>query len=315
MKSAQFVVGIDGGGTKTAAVIADLKGNVLARHIAGPANFKVIGVGSASQTIFALIKKCCTSAGCTPGNIRATVIGLAGAGRPDDKKKIANGIRKFAASKKVKLKNIGIESDARIALEGAFKGGPGIVVIVGTGSIVFGKDVKGNIRRAGGWGRILGDDGSGYSIGREGLRAVCRENDQGTQTGVLANMVVKKFRLRSSSDIITAVHENDFDIASAAPIVCAAADEGDSAALDIIQRAAHDVTELLRAVMMMYDQGADGSPRQKILLSVIGGLLENETSLARALWKQITNSFASIEIIQPLSPPEYGAVLMALAAL
>jgi len=313
MKSAQFVVGIDGGGTKTAAVIADVQGKTLARHTAGPANFHIKGVESTSRTLVALIEDCCASAGCTPQSLRATVIGLAGAGRPEDKKKIANGVRKFASSKGVKLKNLSIESDARVALEGAFKGGPGIVIIAGTGSIVFGKDVIGNIHRAGGWGRTLGDEGSGYAIGREGLRAVCREYDQRSDAGIMSKMIAKRLKLRTPSDIITAVHKSDFEIASVAPIVFAAADKGDSAALRIVQQAANELSELLRTLLTRYDQGEDRSPGQKILLSFLGGVLGNETPLAHSLWRQITKSFAAIEIIRPLCPPEDGAVLMALA--
>ena len=166
MKAAEFIIGIDGGGTKTAAVIADVQGTILARRSGGPANFHISGVERASRTIVALMKDCCVSAGCSLNDVGASIIGLAGAGRAGDKKEIAKGILKVASSKNVKLRNLSIESDARVALEGAFKGGPGIVVIAGTGSIVYGKDVNGNIHRAGGWGRILGDEGSGFSIGR-----------------------------------------------------------------------------------------------------------------------------------------------------
>ncbi len=77
----------------------------------------------------------------------------------------------------VPIKKFVVESDARVALEGAFSGNPGSILIAGTGSIMFGKDSKGNIHRVGGFGRILGDEGSGFHIARSGLTAVAKQFD------------------------------------------------------------------------------------------------------------------------------------------
>jgi len=313
MKLSQFVIGIDGGGTKTTAVIADLKGNILAQHTAGPSNIQIIGVEKAAGVIFSLIRKCCNSVGCTPKNIRGTTVGLAGAGRPDDQKRIAYGLRKLASAKKSPLKKIRIESDVRIALEGAFHGGGGIVLIAGTGSIAVAKDMNGKIHRTGGWGRILGDEGSGYFIGKEGLKAVCRHCDGRSGSTLLTDMVAKKFRLKTSADIITAVYRKNFDVASLAPVVFKAAEMGDAASADILRLASIELTELVRALLMKIENGRTGHAVRRIPLSFIGGLIENETPLARALRMQILASFSNVVIVPPSSPPAAGAVLMALA--
>ncbi|MBF8247713.1 MAG: putative N-acetylglucosamine kinase [Bacteroidetes bacterium] len=176
-KKNRYVVGIDGGGTKTAAVIADLR-STFAAEAKGPAsNFQVIGVEKASEVLFAIVQECRRTVGCELEDIAFVLAGLTGAGRASDQKRMGEAFRSFSMKQGADFKNIRIESDARVALEGAFKGKPGIILIAGTGSIAFGKDLKGNICRVGGWGRTIGDEGGGYAIGRDGLNAVTRDLD------------------------------------------------------------------------------------------------------------------------------------------
>ena len=313
MKLSEFVIGMDGGGTKTAAMIADGEGNVLAQHVSGPSNFQIIGVDAAAKTIFSLIRECCDSVKISPAAIQSMTIGLTGAGRPNDQKRMADGLRKFAASRKVKLRNVSIESDARIALEGAFKGGKGIILIAGTGSIAFGKDGKGNVHRVGGWGRILGDEGSGYYIGKRALTAVCRHLDGRSAPTRLTTMIAKKFSLTSSTDIITAVYKNNFDIATMAPLVFDAASKGDIASRAIIQRASEELTEHVRSLLLKIDPRISKRVKERIPLSFIGGLIANDTLLSRALQRKISTSVSQITVIKPMAPPVYGAIIMALS--
>ena len=102
MKSSQFVIGIDGGGTKTAAVIADLRGDILAQHTAGPSNVQKIGVEKSARVVFSLVRDCCDSVGCLPKNIRGTTIGLAGAGRAEDQKKLPKQSENSSHRKKMR---------------------------------------------------------------------------------------------------------------------------------------------------------------------------------------------------------------------
>ena len=307
MKLSQFVIGIDGGGTKTAALIADLKGNILAQHVGGPSNLQIMGVEKSTRVIMSLIQECCDSVGCSPKNILCTTVGLAGAGRPDDRKKIAEGIRHVISSKKVTLRKVRIESDARIALEGAFNGGAGIIVIAGTGSIAFGKDERGNIHRAGGWGRILGDEGSGYFIGKEGLKAVCQHLDGRSAPTLLSAMVARKFGLKTPADIIMAIYKNNFDLASLAPIVFKAAEKGDVPSTAIVERASVELAEQVRAIVVKFQNGFPAPARGRLPLSFVGGLIENETPLTRALRRQISKSITIVDIVPPFAPPAAGA--------
>ncbi len=312
MSPSQYVIGIDGGGTKTTAIIAGRDGEPLAKHTAGPSNGQVIGFEKAARIIASLVRKCISSVGCSSRNIHGITIGLAGAGRPDDRRKIAAALRQLASTTTVPRKRIRIESDARIALEGAFDGGAGIVVIAGTGSIAVGKDAKGNIHRSGGWGRILGDEGSGYCIGRDGLNAICRSCDGRSAPTLLSGLAEERFGLKTAADIVTAVYQNSFDIASLAPIVFEAAESGDAAATEIVERAARELTEQVRPLLVSLRAGQTAAHDEVIKLSFLGGLIENETPLRRTLRQQILASFSAVDVVPPFSSPAAGAVLMAL---
>ncbi|HTX17013.1 MAG TPA: BadF/BadG/BcrA/BcrD ATPase family protein, partial [Bacteroidota bacterium] len=122
MKPAHFVIGMDGGGTKTLALIADMKGEVLAQHVAGPTNIQIAGVEHVARTLYSLMMECCESAGATPAALRGLTVGLAGAGRAGDKTLMERELRRLLAAKRLRVGKIRVESDARVALEGAFKG-------------------------------------------------------------------------------------------------------------------------------------------------------------------------------------------------
>lgn len=310
MKPKKYVIGMDGGGTKTHAVIADGSGEILAEHVGGPSNFQIIGVEKAAETIFSLIQSCCESVPCAIQHIASVACGLTGAGRTGDQERMADGLKRYAARKKAKLQRVIIESDARIALEGAFKGGEGIILIAGTGSIAFGKDARGNIHRVGGWGRILGDEGSGYYIGRSGLTAVTHHLDGRGEKTKLTEMIAKTFRLNDQTAIINAVYKNGFDIASVAPLVLEAASKKDHVCLLIVEQAAVMLAEHVKVAAKMILASSRATVRSKVKLAFIGGLIANDTLLLRFLHRYISSTIPSADIIQPMASPAYGAVVM-----
>lgn len=308
MKSTGFIIGMDGGGSKTHAIITDNNGKILKMHFGGPTNFQIIGVEKAAETIFSLIEMCCGSAGCTIDNIETVVCGLTGAGRIGDQQRMAEGLKNFSVSKGSNIKKIIIESDARIALEGAFKGSPGIILIAGTGSIAFGKDRKGGIHRVGGWGRVLGDEGSGYFLGRSGLTAVTRHLDGRGEKTKLTAMIAKDFELKDQTAIINAVYKNNFDVASVAPLILKAAEKKDPICLSIVETSVIDLAEHIGVAAKKISSSF--SKKTKVRVSFIGGLISNDTLISRLLRKYIRTKLPGIEIIVPMSSPAYGAVLL-----
>ncbi|MBI3004685.1 MAG: hypothetical protein HYY49_04630 [Ignavibacteriales bacterium] len=309
-----YVVGLDGGGTKTAAILADLSGTVITEATGGPSNFQMIGVERAAEVLWGLIDECCRKAQVRHDELGSVVAGLTGAGRPSDKERMKEGFRAVTRQSGITFDSIVIESDARIALEGAFRAKLGIILIAGTGSIAFAKDSKGDIHRVGGWGRTLGDEGSGYAIGREGLNAVTKDLDGRGKHTTLTKLVEKQFGFSNQESIITAVYRENFDIASVAPLVLEAASGRDSVCLSIVDKAAKDLCEHVR-VMVSLVNSSGIKKAAKIPLALIGTLAGGENFLSRALRRRISATLKRIKVIPPESSAAYGAILMALTAI
>jgi N-acetylglucosamine kinase-like BadF-type ATPase len=306
MSDQRYVVGMDGGGTKTAAVIADLAGNVLWNTVGGPANFQVIGVETSANTVLDMITQCCQRVGCKYESVASVVLGFTGAGRPSDQNRMRDGVLAVAGERQVALKDVIVNSDARIALEGAFRGNPGMILIAGTGSILFGKDAEDNIHRVGGWGRFIGDEGSGYDIGRRGLGAVTKHLDGRGDVTILTTLVADRFGLKDQPTIIAEVYKNNFDIASVALLVLEAADQQDSVCAEIVSRA---VDELLLHIRTMLGK-IDFSGAAK--LAFVGSVLTHDNILSRMLRNEIHLQTPRVNLQEPECTPAYGAVLMAL---
>ncbi len=309
-----FVIGIDGGGTKTAGIIADRKGNILGEETSGPSNFQIIGPEKAAQTILSVMDACAAKAGKPLDKVKAAVAGLTGAGRPADQERMKRALSEAADLKGIAIEHVAVESDARIALEGAFKGSAGIILIAGTGSIAFGKTLEGKVFRVGGWGRLLGDEGSGYAIGRDALNAVTRNLDGRGKETLLTKLAAERFGLTDQEAIIHAVYRGGFDMSSVAPVVLEAAAQKDTESERILNRAAFELTEHVRTLTFKLE-GATRAPRKKIPLAFIGSLLTEKTVLATIVKHKIEFSIPQITVIKPQAPPAFGAVLMALRLL
>ncbi len=313
METARYIIGLDGGGTKTAGVLCAPDGAILAEAQGGPSNFQVIGVETAAKTILDVIQSCCHTIGCSTAEIGATVAGLTGAGRPNDQQRMADAVLDEARNRSLILANVWVESDARIALEGAFSGKSGIIVIAGTGSIVFGKDRKGVVHRGGGWGRLIGDEGSGYAIGREAFRAVARMIDgRGERTKLLA-LFGKKLELGTQEAIIEALYRKNFDVASAAPLVLEAAEKEDRVAQRILTEAREELREVISSV---FDRLRGSRKREeRIPLAFVGSLLTNQNSYSRGMRTAIRRTMPRISVQEAEASPVVGAALMAASRL
>jgi len=215
----KYLIGMDGGGTKTKCILTDLNLQPIYETIGGPSNFLVIGTETVSETILNLINDCTSSQNILSDDIQAIVLGTTGGGRRNDAELLEKQIFNQAKQNNIAINKFRVESDARIALEGAFSGKPGSILIAGTGSIMFGKDEEGKIHRVGGFGRYIGDEGSGYRIGRKGLNAVACAYDGRAKYTKIADLLEQEFSISSAEELITEVYRNNFNIASVAPLV------------------------------------------------------------------------------------------------
>ncbi|MCB9207841.1 MAG: hypothetical protein H6612_04580 [Ignavibacteriales bacterium] len=300
----EYFIGIDGGGTKTKCVLCDQNLNILYENHSGPSNFLTIGTDIVSETILDLIEKSCKSANISTSLIKSIFLGTTGAGRESDAQKLENSVINLAESKKIKLNNFKVVSDARIALEGAFAGNSGSILIAGTGSIMFGKDSKGNIHRVGGFGRLIGDEGSGLVIGSKGLQMVGKYYDGRGKYTSLVKLLEENFEISDQSNLIIKVYSNNLNLQDVAPLVIKSAEEGDGLCTNILDE---ESNELLLHIAAMKNH----LKNDEMKLVFIGGTITSENFYSKMLKEKIKMFMPNIKIQNADYPPEIGAVIMA----
>ena len=194
------VVGVDGGGSKTEAVIMDSDMRIIGEGRAGPSNPLRVGVTSAAAAVREAIDEACAAAKVRRSDLDAAEVGLAGARRRELRERMRETLLPLG------IRDIEVVTDADIALYGATDGAPGLVVIAGTGSICCGINARGKRLCAGGWGPIAGDEGAGAWIARRALRAIAYASDgRGPQT-LLTEFACNYFHCSTADDLTTAIY-------------------------------------------------------------------------------------------------------------
>ena len=305
MKDQQCVLGIDGGGTKTHAVLLKVDGSLAGEATAERSNVQIVGAKRAAEIILKLAKECCEKTACRLGDIQSIGIGLAGAGREADRTAFVDEFRLLAKKEKIQLPSPLVETDARVALEGAHPTMPGIVLIAGTGSIACSKSNEGKVDRVGGWGRIVGDEGSGYAIGCDAVNAVLRAHDGRGDRTVLLDLVKKHFQVSAIEDVIPQIAKDHGMLSEFAPLVLEAELQRDHVAHTILFRAAGELADLVRSLVMKLQ------PKRKLPVVMLGGLLEKENVYSRMVKERIIRPLPQVVIQKAKFPPAYGAAILA----
>lgn len=306
----RYVVGIDGGGSKTHGLLVGMDGTILGECTAGPANLMSLGIPKSAHLLYELIQQCCgKDPQCTPESLDSTVLGIAGAGRANDRAELVNEILALGLKHKFPLKNVTVETDARIALEAGLAGQmTGIVVIAGTGSIALYRTPDRRLLRAGGWGNILGDEGSGFAIGRDALNIVMRQYDGRSEKTLLTDKALDHFGASAVDDLITKIYHDRADVAAFVPRVFEAAVERDRFANAILVRNAAELVELARVLTMQE------RPKQKLPVVLMGGLVETENVYSKLVREKIAHSLPQVVIQKPKFPAAFGAAIIGLNA-
>jgi len=242
----ELVVGVDGGGTRTRAAILD-SGRVLGEGTAGPSNPLRVGIANGAVAIRDAIDKACAAALIHRGDLTAAGIGLAGVRRKDIRTRMHEVLIEVLG-----IKNIELMTDGDIALYGATDGGPGIVVISGTGSICCGVNRQGKHVFAGGWGPVAGDEGSGSWIARRALQAVAHASDERGPRTALTAVAGEYFQVSTPDDLSTAIYAptitND-RIAGFSKHVIEIARAGDPVAINILTEAGRELGKAAATVI------------------------------------------------------------------
>ncbi len=301
----ECIVGIDGGGTKTEAVIADLDGNILGIGKAGTSNYHIIGLRRAIASIMEAIEFAEENAGLNIQRYKVACLGLAGAGRSDDRLILLDAVRELRIFDKVIIKH-----DAAIALAGATVLKPGVIVIAGTGAMAYGINQSGEEKRSGGWGNILGDEGSAYYIGRKALNAACKAYDGRGNPTTLLDAIIQFWKLKDFDSIIKKVYgmtNSVQDIASIAPLVSKAAEARDEVAVEILKDSARELALCTISVIKGLRMEND-----KFTVAISGSVFNAGDIIIKPFKEYIASVSMSANIINPMFSPVIGAVLLAL---
>ncbi len=303
----QYLLGFDCGATKIECSLADLSGKIIfnTKRIT-TANLLVNGIDSVSSNINSIIIEIFDSGKIDKGNSKfgVIVIGAAGAGRTEHAEELKTAVADQFKRNNIDCKKLMVVSDARIALEASFPGKAGCILIAGTGSIIYGKDEKGKIFRRGGLGRLIGDEGSGYSIGRKALNRAARDFDAGDDNSSAVKLVKEKYSIKSIDDLLTKVYKDNFDIASVAKYVITLAGQKVQFAVNILDEESDELILLIKTLM-------NKLRTDRIDISFSGSLIDNKNFYSNMLREKIQQHVITVTVIDKKINPVEGAIYLA----
>ena len=293
-----FVVGIDGGGTKTRVAVCASDGTLLRRETLGAFNLSDIGEEGFRRRVEEILALCGDMRAC--GAMCAGGAGVSGAA--------AGEILRAELALHGFVGKLRLCGDHEIALAGAMQE-PGCVLIAGTGSICYGKNAAGEAFRCGGGGHIIDDPGSGYALGRDALAAALQTEDGRLSENALHGAVMNAVGgngIQGIFDFVYFSHRGKGDIAALAPLVLRCAEQGDEVSCEILRRGASELVRLVRAAMehLRLEKGAP--------CALAGGLLAENNVYRRMVCAALT------PFCCPAAPEHdalYGAVQLALDAI
>jgi N-acetylglucosamine kinase-like BadF-type ATPase len=293
-----FVIGIDAGGTKTVGLLADETGKVLSKAISGGANLLVKGELAVEKVIFDVIESLEA-----PEPLAALCLGIAGVGQPGADQVIRDVLRRLGQRQPVRVVN-----DALVALVAGAPTGIGIVVVAGTGSIAYGVDPEGHEARSGGWGYLLGDEGSAFWLGHYAVRHAVRAADGRGVATILYDLICEKLDVSEPNELVKWFYDQELSrnrVADLASLVETASAEGDEAAETLMDQAAKHLASAARAVA----NHLEFPGRYPIVLA--GGAFKACPSLSPRV-KKLLDDLHEAEVRLLDVDPAMGAVTLAL---
>ena len=299
----QTVLGVDGGGSKTRAVVADGGGKILGEGLAGASNPLRVGVSEAVGAIRDAVDRACAEAGVRRSDIVAAEVGLAGVRRADIRE------RMLAALAELGLGTVEVVTDADIALYGATSGKPGLVIIAGTGSVCCGVNARGRRACAGGWGPVVGDEGSGSWIARRALQSVAHATDGRGPKTALVEAACAYFNVAKAEDLSTAVYAPNVTnsrIAGYAGRVVEAAKKRDVVAREIVEAAGRELARAAAAVIRKLRM-----ERERFQVAYVGGVFAAGALILDPLIEELAGVAPRAQVAPPQLAPAEAAARMA----
>lgn len=299
-----LVVAVDGGQTSTLAIVATSGGKILGAGLAGPSNhvYEPGGLARLESALRQSIDRALQSAGYAAEQVSHACLGMTGVARETP----------IIAAQILPAAQIQIYFDMVTALAGASIAQPGVVVIAGTGSIAYGRLEDGREARAGGWGYLIGDEGSAYSIGRAALQAASQAVDRRGVPTTLTRTIPEFFQRTTMQEVRDIVYTPAIDrpqIAGLAAVVTRAAQQGDSVALDLLAEAGQELAEAAVAVMRQLNTLEAG-----MKVYTTGGVFKAGALVATPFRETLLVHSRASSLSEAAFSPIVGALLLALRA-
>ncbi|MEX0601012.1 MAG: BadF/BadG/BcrA/BcrD ATPase family protein [Rhodothermales bacterium] len=291
-------IGIDAGGSKTELLAAHEQSDELLNLFGASGNPARVGFDGSIDVLSELIFQ--ATERLPHGAVTSVCAGVAGAGRERDQHRIREGIMNELGDRAPH--RLRITHDGDIALEAAFEGRSGIMVIAGTGSVTLARTRDGAFLRAGGWGYLIGDEGSGYALGAGGLRALAHAFDGGPDTAI-SELLAASRDVATPDDLNELVYQKKVPLQKFAPLVIQAARDGDAIAREILSRETRGLAQQVRWL-------ADRCPSVRPRVALLGGVT-NEPTYREALRDALLEVLPDWKMTEPLNRPVVGAWRMA----
>ncbi|ALB44324.1 MULTISPECIES: N-acetylglucosamine kinase [Clostridium] len=287
----KYIIGVDGGGTKTEAVAYDFQGNIIVTSVKGFANLlnnrekALNNIVDSIREIIDVLKE---------DELVDLYLGIAGSEVGDNAKIIKDTIKNELKTDCVLM------NDAEIALKAMLRGNDGILTISGTGSIAFG--VKNNSSvRCGGWGNLLGDEGSGYKIAIDAIKRMIFEEENSLPKSELTTRIMKRLGAKSIGEVVTFVYSSTKDeIASLAEIVSILGEEGNKIAEEIL---VNEGVDLAKTVINVYRK----LKFESCSIALVGGVIRKAKILRKSFEKYLRENIVIEDIVDDEISPTMGA--------
>ncbi|HEU4994638.1 MAG TPA: BadF/BadG/BcrA/BcrD ATPase family protein [Gemmatimonadaceae bacterium] len=299
-----IVVGIDGGGTKTRALLADERGEAIAEAVGAGSAVRPHEVERSAGIIAGVVRDALEQSEMRDARPRVLMVGVAGVGREPERQ----ALWEFLVAQQL-ADEVVVQTDFAVALDDAFGDGPGVLLIAGTGSSAFGRGPTGATARCGGWGPNIGDEGSGAWIGRRALSVVAAASDGREPETALTGAILTATEQPETSELIRwAAGATPAALATLAPVVMTVADAGDLRANSIISMAVEELALHVRALArrLFTDE------RASVPVALTGGLLARQSSFRKRLEHRLKSAVPGAQIHAEEVDPARGAVRGAL---
>jgi N-acetylglucosamine kinase-like BadF-type ATPase len=298
---ARFVMGVDGGATKTLAAVLDMETEALHLGHAGPSNQDAVGATAAVRALLEAADEAIAGAGISPERLAAAVLAIAGT----DTEAVERNVRA------VRTEDWLVVNDVVAAWATATGTGPGVAVISGTGSNVFGVGPEGRPWRAGGWGHLLGDEGSGYWLGIQSIKAALSDREASGPETALSDVAPAFFGLDSVERLATYVYSKPLtkgEIAALARETAKLAEAGDAVARELFQWGARELSRQVGAVIGQ--TGLEGG----FPLGLIGGAFKAGATFVQPLTDAVHEYAPQARVFRVEMAPVGGSLLLAARA-